>query len=98
MTLTGLDCVQRHTGRLQARGAVAGDCGTRQPVESEPDRDDACHVHALFATGEAAAEHEVVEQCRIECGYGVESGAHHCGGEVVGPELDEGALVGPPDR
>ena len=27
--------------------------------------------HALLATGEAAAEHEVVEQRRIECGHGV---------------------------
>ena len=82
----------RHAGGLQRGGAVAGDRGAGQVVHAEQDRDDAAHVEALLAAGQAAAEHQVVDVARVERGHLVQRGAHDRGGQVVGAQVLERPL------
>ena len=97
VALAGLDGVHGHAGGLQRRGAVAGDRRPGQVVHAEQDGDDAAHVVALLAAGQAAAEHQVVDVGRVERGHLVQRGADDGGGEVVGPEVLQRPLEGAAD-
>ena len=63
-----------------------------QVVHAEQDADDAAHVVALLAAGQAAAEHQVVDVGRVERGHLVQGGADDGGGQVVGAEVLERPL------
>ena len=58
-----------------------------QVVHAEQDRDDAAHVVALLAAGQAAAEHQVVDVGGVERGHLVQRRPDDGGGEVVGTQV-----------
>ena len=98
VALARLDRVERHPRGLQRRRAVPVDGGARQEVVAEFDGDDARHVEAGLTAGQAAAQDQVVDLVRVERGHLVERGAHHLGGQVVGPHADQRPLHGAADR
>jgi hypothetical protein len=90
--------VQGHPGGLHRRRAVAGDRGARHRVEPEQHRHHPGQVVALFAAGQAAAQHQVVDLGRVERGHLIEGRADHLDGQVVGTHVDERTLAGTADR
>ena len=56
------------------------------------------HVVAGLAGGLGVAEHQILDQRRVELGHLGQDGPDDLGGHVVGAEADEGALEGPADR
>ena len=98
VALAGADGVRGHARGLHRRRAVPRDRRARQGVHPELDGDDAGEVVALLAAGQAAAEQEVLDLGRVEGGDGVERGAHHLRGEVVGAHPGQRALAGAADR
>ena len=98
VALAGLDRVEGHPDGLQRRRTVPVDGGARQEVVAELDGDDAGHVEALLAAGQAAAQDQVVDLVRVQRRHLVQRGAHHLRGEVVGPHADQRPFHGAPDR
>ena len=70
----------------RARRAVAGQGGAGQVVHAEEDGDHAGHVETLFAAGEPAAEHQVLDVRRFELRDLRQRRTDHLDREVVGPE------------
>src|SRR5205807_3082023 len=67
-------------------------------VVPEEHRHHARQVEALFSAGQPATEVQVVDLVRVELGYLRQRRADHGRGEVVGPQVGEGALDGAADR
>ena len=97
VAFAGLDRMEGHPDGLQRRRTVAVDGGARQEVVAQLDGDDAGHVEALLASGQAAAQDQVVDLVGVQLGYLVQRGAHHLGRQVVGPDADQRPFHGAPD-
>jgi hypothetical protein len=89
--------VERHPGGLQRRRAVPVHRRARQEVVTQFDSDRAADVESGLATGLAATHHQVVDVARIQRRHLVQRCAHHLGGEVVRPHLDERTFGGAAD-
>jgi hypothetical protein len=98
VALAGLDRVHGHPRGLQGRRAVAGERGARQVVVTEQHRDHPGHVEPGLATGQAAAQHQVVHVRRVELRHLVQRRAHDGSGQVVRPQILQGPLEGASDR
>src|SRR5205085_10286622 len=86
VALAGLDGVQRHTGGLERGGAVPGDGAAGEVVHPHLDGHDAAEVVALLATGQAAAEHQVVDVGGVQLGDLGQGGLDDLRGQVVGAQ------------
>ena len=98
VAFAGLDRVEGHPDGLQRRRTVSVDGGARQEVVAEFDGDDAGHVEALLATGQAAAQDQVVDLVGVQPLHLVQRGAHHLRRQVVGPDADQRPFHGAADR
>src|SRR5205807_5689655 len=83
-------------GRHQRGGAVAvdGDAGN---VEARQDADDPADVVALLTARQAAAANDVLDLGALQLRHLVHDLPQHVGREVVGTDVDEGALASPAD-
>src|SRR5205823_2931177 len=97
VALAGLDGVRGDAGRHQRRRAVPVDRDARD-VEPGKDGYHAADVVALLAARQAAAADQVLDLRRVELRNLVEDPVHDMGREVVGPDVDEGALPRSPYR
>ena len=87
---THTDAVGGHLQRREARGAKAVHRDTahavRQPCN---DHGAACHVGALFALGERAANDGVFNRFWVEAGHLQQRAAHGSNQQVIGPRIAE---------
>src|SRR5262249_14582589 len=99
VALAGLDRVERHPDRLQARRAEAVDGRSRDLLGKACEEHRAPgEIHPLLLLREAAADHHVHDLGRVELRHLLDRGADRERHEVVGAHVDERALVGSSDR
>src|SRR5581483_6424713 len=98
VALTGLDGVRGHADRLQRRRAVAVDGRAGHLVQTGEQRRDAGDVRACLAGRLSAPPQDVLDEAAVELGDLVEQRRDDERRHVVGPDVDERALVGPADR
>src|ERR1700694_2516875 len=89
--------MRRHARCHERRGAVPVD-GYSRDVEAGQDRHDTADVVTLLAPRQAAAADQVLYLAAIELWDLIEDLGHHVGGQVVGPDVDEGSFACPTDR
>src|SRR5690606_14708959 len=97
VTLARLDRVDGQPGGLQTGRAVPRERAAGQVIVPEQGGPHPSQVEALLATGQATAQHEIVDLGRIELGDLVECGADHQYGKIVRTDVYERALTGPAD-
>ena len=68
---------------------INGGCGKRQVGEKA---DQAGHVEPLFAFRKRATELEILDILGPDTGF-LDQSPDHLGGEIVGPDFHQGALV-----
>ena len=98
LALAGLDRVHGHPRGLQGRRAVPGERGAGKVVVTEQHRDHPGHVEPGLATGQAAAQHQVVHVRRVQLRHLVQRRAHDGGGQVVRPQVLQRPLECAADR
>ena len=98
VTLAGLDGVGGHADALERGGAVAVHRHARRVLEPGQDGGDAGHVVAGLTGRLGAAEDHVLHVGGVDLGHLGQHRLDDEGAQVVGPAVDQGALVGPADR
>ena len=98
VALARLDGVRRHPDRLQAGRAVPVDGHARHVVEPCQYGGGAPDVETGFAGRLAAAHDQVFDVVGADLRHLRHQGLHDLSRHVVGTQVDERALPGPPDR
>ena len=98
VTLAGLDGVGGHADALEGGRAVAVHRHAGRVLESRQNGGDARHVVARLTRRLGTAEDDVLHVGGVELGHLGEHRLDDEGAQIVGAALDQGALVGPPDR
>ena len=88
--------MKRHSAGLQGGRAVPIH-GCSRDVEPGQDADHPADVEALFARGQAAAAHQVVDRRPLELRHLLQHLVGDVGGQIIGPDIDERPLVGAPN-
>ncbi len=88
-----------HPDRLQRGGAESIDGRAGNSVGKAPEQSrNSADIEALLVVGQSAPHHDVVDRFGIQSGHLVDQRSDAETGQIVGTDIDQRALVGPPDR
>ena len=89
--------MKRHPAGLQG-GRTVPVHGCPRHIEPGQDADHTADVEPLFACGQTTAAHQVVDRRPLELGHLLQHLVGDVSGQIIGPDVDQRALVGAPNR